>query len=60
MIGRLRSLLYTLARSLGNLQAVRRGRVGRRIARVAVGRILGRFLARMFRWGRRPGGWPWG
>jgi hypothetical protein len=48
-LGRFRSLLYALARLLGDVQAARRGRVGERIARRGVGRALGRLLGRLFR-----------
>ena len=44
-----RSFLYALARLLGDVQAVRRGRVGRRLARRAAGRMTGRMLRRLFR-----------
>ena len=36
-----RSLLYALARFLGDANAVRRGRVGRRVERRAAGHALG-------------------
>ena len=45
----LRSFLYWCARILGDLQAIRRGRVGKRIARRAAGRMTGRALGRLFR-----------
>jgi len=45
----LRSFLYCCARILGDIQAIRRGRVGMRIARRAAGRITGRALGRLFR-----------
>ena len=48
-MGGFRSFLYLLARLLGDVQAVRRGRVGRRIARRGAGRITGRGLGRLFR-----------
>lgn len=48
-IGRTRGFLYWLARLLGDVNAVRRGRVGQRIARRAVGRKVGRVLGRRFR-----------
>jgi hypothetical protein len=48
-INRTRGLLYGLARLLGDVQAVRRGRVGRRIGRRIVGRITGRGIGRLFR-----------
>jgi len=48
-IGRTRGLLYTLARILGDVQAVRKGTVGRRIGRRLVGRASGRGIGRLFR-----------
>lgn len=47
-IGRTRGFLYRLARMLGDLQAARRGRVGRRLGRRAAGRLTGRWLRRLF------------
>jgi hypothetical protein len=48
-INRTRSALYSLARFLGDYQAVKRGRVGKRLARRAAGRVTGRGLGRLFR-----------
>jgi hypothetical protein len=48
-MSKLRSILYLLARLLGDVSAVRRGRVGRRIARRAAGTLTGRGLGRLFR-----------
>jgi len=48
-INRTRGTLYKLARILGDVQAVRSGRVGRRIGRRVTGRYLGRGLGRLFR-----------
>jgi hypothetical protein len=48
-IGRTRSVLYWLARFLGDYQAVKNGRIGKRIARRAAGRVTGRGLGRLFR-----------
>jgi hypothetical protein len=45
----MRRTLYRLARLLGDAQAVRRGRVGRRAARRAAGRGTARALGRLFR-----------
>lgn len=45
----LRGFLYALARFLGDVNAVRRGTVGKRIVRRAVGRLTGRALWRLFR-----------
>lgn len=44
----LRSLLYALARLLGDLGAVRRGTIGKRIVRRAAGKVSGRLLGRLF------------
>lgn len=48
-INRTRGALYLLARLLGDVQAVRKGRVGQRIGRRVVGRIAGRGMGRLFR-----------
>jgi hypothetical protein len=44
-----RSMLYSLARFLGDYQAVKKGRVGKRIARRYAGKVTGRGLGRLFR-----------
>lgn len=45
-----RSFLYTLAKLLGDVNAVRRGRVGRRIGRRVAGRVVGKqVFRRMFK-----------
>ena len=44
-----RSFLYWLARSLGDVNAARKGRIGRRIGRRLTGRITGRLLGKLFR-----------
>ncbi len=48
-INRTRGTLYRLARILGDIQAVRTGRVGRRVGRRIVGRATGRGIGRLFR-----------
>lgn len=45
----MRSFLYALARLLGDVNAVKRGKVGKRIGRRIVGRATGRLLGRLFR-----------
>jgi len=45
----IRSILYFIARLLGDVNAVSKGRVGKRIARRLVGRATGRALGRLFR-----------
>ena len=44
-----RSLLYLLARLLGDVNAVKRGRVGRRVGRRIEGKVTGRGLGRLFK-----------
>lgn len=44
-----RSFLYWLAKMLGDVNAVRRGRVGKRVARRAAGKVTGRGLRRLIR-----------
>ena len=46
-INRPRGFLYWLARLLGDINAGRRGRVGRRIARRAAGKAPGRGLGKL-------------
>jgi len=48
-INKTRGFLYTLAKFLGDYQAVRTGKVGRRVLRRAAGRGTGRMLRKMFR-----------
>jgi len=48
-INRTRGSLYRLARLLGDVQAVKKGRVGKRIGRRVVGRYTGRGIGRLFR-----------
>lgn len=44
-----RDFLYWLARLLGDLNAISKGRVGPRLARRAAGKVLGRGLGRFFK-----------
>jgi hypothetical protein len=48
-IGKTRGLLYRLARVLGDVSAVSKGKVGRRIARKAAGKVTGRGLGKLFK-----------
>ena len=43
----MRPLLYLLARFLGDLNAIRKGRIGKRIERRIVGRLIGKLLRRL-------------
>lgn len=40
----LRSLLYLIARIMGDISAVRRGRIGRRLYNRGLGKLLGRLF----------------
>ncbi len=48
-INKTRGFLYRLARILGDLNAVQRGRIGRRILRRSAGKITGRGLGKLFK-----------
>jgi hypothetical protein len=48
-IGSLRNVLYAVARFLGDLNAVLRGRVLARLGRRLVGRFVAKWLGRLFR-----------
>lgn len=45
----MRSFLYKLARLLGDVNAVKKGRVGKRVARRAAGRMTGRGMRKFFK-----------
>ncbi|HXH09530.1 MAG TPA: hypothetical protein VNP04_07195 [Alphaproteobacteria bacterium] len=51
MLNTIRSLLYLVARLLGDVNAVRRGpaAIAKRVARRAAGRATGKMLGRLFR-----------
>lgn len=48
-ISKTRSLLYSLARWLGNISAAKRGRVGERVANRAIGRGANKILRKLWR-----------
>ena len=48
-ISKIRGLLYLIARLLGDVNAVRRGTVGKRIARRIAGKASGRLLRRLIK-----------
>ena len=45
----IRSLLYAIARLMGDVNAVQKGRVGKRIGRRVAGRAVGKGMGRLFR-----------
>jgi hypothetical protein len=48
-ISQARGFLYGLARALGDVSAVRKGKVGRRLARRVTGKASGKLLGKLFR-----------
>ncbi|MBT2581244.1 hypothetical protein [Planococcus sp. ISL-109] len=48
-INKFRSMLYAIAKILGDVQAVRKGKIGKRILRRGAGRITGRGLGKLFK-----------
>jgi len=44
-----RGFLYAWARAIGDVNAVKRGTVGKRLGRRLAGRLTGRALGRLFR-----------
>ena len=45
----LRSALYTIARLMGDVNAVKKGKVGKRVARRAAGKATGRTLRKVLK-----------
>ena len=45
----MRSLLYLIAKLLGDINAVRKGKVARRAGRRVAGKLTGRFLGKLFK-----------
>lgn len=44
-----RGLLYLIARIMGDIKAVHKGRISKRIARRAAGKATGRMLRKLFK-----------
>jgi hypothetical protein len=49
IFGRTRSRLYSVAKIMGDVDAIQKGQVGRRIARRLIGKATGRIIGRLFR-----------
>ena len=45
----IRSSLYKVARIMGDINAVQKGKVGKRIVRRAAGKVTGRALGKLFK-----------
>jgi hypothetical protein len=48
-INKVRSVLYFLAKLLGDVNAVKKGKVGQRIGRRVAGKVTGRLLGKFFK-----------
>jgi hypothetical protein len=48
-LNKTRSFLYALARFLGDVNAVRRGKIGQRIGRRVAGKIVGKLFGKFFK-----------
>ena len=48
-INKIRKVLYLFARILGDINAVQKGKVGKRIARRTAGKVTGKMLGRLFK-----------
>lgn len=48
-ISQIRSVLYGLAKFLGDVNSVKKGTVGKRVARKAAGKATGRLLGKLFK-----------
>lgn len=48
-MGKSRGFLYKLARMLGDVEAVKKGRIGKRVGRRASGKASGRLMRKLFR-----------
>lgn len=46
-ISKIRSLLYTTAKVLGDVDAVKKGKVGKRVKKRVLGKIAGRLLGKL-------------
>jgi hypothetical protein len=48
-LNKTRSFLYALARFLGDVNAVRRGKIGQRVGRRVAGKIVGKLFGKFFK-----------
>lgn len=48
-INKTRGILYTIAKILGDVNAVKKGKVGKRVARRVAGKGTGRLLGKLFK-----------
>lgn len=48
-LGKVRSKMYKAAKTLGDVQAVKKNKVGKRIVRRAAGKVAGKMLGKLFK-----------
>ncbi len=48
-INNIRSILYKLARLLGDINAIQKGKIGERFTRRIAGKVTSRFMNKLFR-----------
>jgi hypothetical protein len=48
-INKIRGILYFVAKILGDVNAVKKGKVGKRIGRRVAGKVTGRLLGKIFK-----------
>lgn len=48
-ISKFRSLLYSVAKFLGDVTAIKKGAIGKRVLRRAAGKVTGRFLQKLIK-----------
>lgn len=48
-INKTRGFLYTLAKILGDIQAIKKGTIGKRVAKRAVGKATGKAMGKLFK-----------
>jgi len=44
-----RGLLYTLAKLMGDYNAVKKGKIGKRVGRRATGKVTGKVMGKLFK-----------
>jgi hypothetical protein len=47
-INKIRNIFYTVAKILGDINAVTKGKIGQRIVRRTSGKVIGRFLNKIY------------
>ena len=48
-INKTRGILYTIAKILGDVNAVKKGKIGKRVGRRVAGKATGRLLRKLFK-----------